>query len=205
MTYESLHDRLKGKIAKNVAKKLGIKKVNAVPTIEKVVISTGINKSKMDGKEMKKYVIESLTKISGQQPVTTKAKKAISNFKTREGMVIGAMVTLRGKQMENFLDRFLSYGLPRVRDFRGASNKLDGHGNYSIGIKDHSIFPEIDPPDAKQIFGLQIQITTTAKTDEEGRALLEELGVPFRKRQQDVKKEKDDNSIDDKDDSTHTS
>ncbi|MBT3293557.1 50S ribosomal protein L5 [Candidatus Peregrinibacteria bacterium] len=205
MTYESLHDRLKGKIAKNVAKKLGIKNVNAVPTIEKVVISTGINKSKMDGKEMKKYVIESLTKISGQQPVTTKAKKAISNFKTREGMVIGAMVTLRGKQMENFLDRFLSYGLPRVRDFRGASNKLDGHGNYSIGIKDHSIFPEIDPPDAKQIFGLQIQITTTAKTDEEGRALLEELGVPFRKRQQDVKKEKDDNSIDDKDDSTHTS
>ena len=205
MTYESLHDRLKGKIAKNVAKKLGIKNVNAVPTIEKVVISTGINKSKMDGKEMKKYVIQSLTKISGQQPVTTKAKKAISNFKTREGMVIGAMVTLRGKQMENFLDRFLSYGLPRVRDFRGASNKLDGHGNYSIGIKDHSIFPEIDPPDAKQIFGLQIQITTTAKTDEEGRALLEELGVPFRKRQQDVKKEKDDNSIDDKDDSTHTS
>ena len=180
MAYQSLHDRLKGPMRKALQDELSIKNVHAVPRIEKVVVNVGINKSKHDSKEMRAYIEESLSLITGQKPVFTKSRKAISNFKIRENMVIGAMVTLRGKQAEEFLDRLLSYALPRVRDFRGLSLKLDGNGNYSIGIRDHSIFPELPPVDASKIFGLQIQITTTAKNDEEGFALLKQIGMPFR-------------------------
>jgi large subunit ribosomal protein L5 len=181
MAYVTLQNRLQTEIAKNVAKKLSIQNVNAVPRIEKVVVSVGLNKSKMDGKEMQAYVQNTLSIITGQKPVFTKAKKAISNFKTREGMVVGAMVTLRGEAMTEFMDRLLSYSLPRIRDFRGLPKKFDGQGNYSIGIKDHSIFPEVPPPDAKQIFGLQVQIKTTATSDADALVLLQELGVPFRR------------------------
>ncbi len=180
MAYETLHDRLRGSIRKELSKELGIKNIHALPRLSKVIVSAGISKTKMDSKEMHEYVAESLAKITGQKPVLTKAKKAISNFKTRKGLVVGAMVTLRGKQMEQFLDRTISYVLPRVRDFRGLPTKLDGHGNYSIGLRDHSIFPEVPPPDAKQIFGLQIQIVTTAKNDEQARILLKQINVPFR-------------------------
>jgi len=180
MAYATLHERLRGPVTENLKKELSTPNIHALPRIEKVVVSTGINKSKMDSKELHAYIGESLEKITGQKPVYTRAKKAISNFKTREGIVVGAMVTLRGPKMEQFLDRLLSYALPRTRDFRGLPGKLDGQGNYSIGIKDHSIFPEVSPPDAKQIFGLQIQISTTAKNDEEGRALLKQIGMPFR-------------------------
>lgn len=134
----------------------------------------------MDRQEMREYVTECLAKITGQQPVMTKARMAISNFKTRKGMVVGSVVTLRGRRMEEFLDRLISYALPRIRDFRGLSRKLDGHGNYSIGIRDHSIFPEVPPPDAKQIFGMQVQITTTTDNDQQAFALLKEIGIPFR-------------------------
>jgi len=180
MSYKSLHDRLAGPITKELSKKLKQKNIYALPRIEKVIVSTGINKSKMDGKEVRAYVEDSLAKITGQKPVFTKAKQAISNFKTREGMIVGAMVTLRGKKMEEFLDRLLSFVIPRIRDFRGLPTNFDGQGNYAIGIRDHSIFPEVPPPDAKQIFGLQIQITTTTNDDEEARALLKEMGMPFR-------------------------
>ena len=180
MAYATLHDRLRGPILKALQKKLKQENINALPRIEKVVINTGLNKSKMDSKEMHEYVIQSLTKITGQKPVLRRTNKAISNFKTRVGMIVGVSVTLRGKQMEEFLDRLLSYALPRIRDFRGLPRKLDGHGNYAIGIRDHSIFPEVPAPDAKQIFGLQIQITTTAKNDAEAMALFKELGIPFR-------------------------
>jgi large subunit ribosomal protein L5 len=180
MAYESLHKRLRGPIAANLQKELGIKNPNALPRLEKVVVNVGINKSKMDSKEMQAYIIDSLSKITGQRPVKTKTRKAISNFKTREGMVVGSMVTLRGKSMEDFLDRLLSYSLPRIRDFRGLSTKLDGHGNYAIGIRDHSIFLEVPAPEPKEIFGMQVQITTTAETDEQAVALLKQMGMPFR-------------------------
>ena len=180
MAYDTLQTRLKGPIVTALKDELKIKNIHALPKLEKVVVSVGINKSKMDSKEMQAYIIETLGLITSQQPVLTKAKKAISNFKTRQGNVVGAMVTLRGPQMEVFLDRLISYILPRIRDFRGLNTKLDGQGNYSIGLRDHSIFPEVPPVDAKQIFGLQIQIKTTADNDEAARALLKQIGVPFR-------------------------
>lgn len=181
MAYDTLHNRLRGPIAKNLSSTLKIKNVHALPSLEKVTVNVGINKSKMDSKETHAYVEDSLMKITGQKPVFTLARKAISNFKTREGMKVGCRVTLRGKQMEEFLDRLISYAIPRIRDFRGLPTKLDGQGNYSIGIRDHSIFPEVPAPDAKQIFGMQVVITTTAKNDEEGRALLKEMGMPFKR------------------------
>ncbi|MAE68439.1 MAG: 50S ribosomal protein L5 [Candidatus Peribacteraceae bacterium] len=190
MAYATLHDRLRGPIATKVGKQLGVKNALALPQVEKVTVNVGINKSKMDSKEMHAYIEESLMKITGQKPVFTKARIAISNFKTREGNVVGCRVTLRGKRMEEFLDGLLSYAIPRIRDFRGLPSKLDGQGNYSIGIRDHSIFPEIAAPDAKQIFGLQIVISTTAKSDKEGMALLKEMGMPFRKEKAEEKKVK---------------
>ncbi|MDP7247586.1 MAG: 50S ribosomal protein L5 [Candidatus Peribacteraceae bacterium] len=191
MAYASLHDRLRGPIAKDLKKDLGIKNTYALPRIEKVVVNVGINKSKMDSKEMHQYVIDSLAQITGQKPVVTKARVAISNFKTREGMVVGAMVTLRGKQMEEFLDRLISYSLPRIRDFRGVTTNFDGHGNYAIGIQDHSIFPEVPLPDAKQIFGLQVQITTTTDSDKEAKVLLKAIGMPFKKEAKETNEEKE--------------
>lgn len=181
MAYISLHDRLRGPVREALKKELGIKNVHALPALRQVVVSTGINKSKMDSKEIHQYVAECLALITGQKPVFTKSKKAISNFKTRQGLVVGAMVTLRGRKMEDFLDRLISYSLPRIRDFQGLKTKLDGHGGYSIGLKDHSIFVEIPPVDAKQIFGLQIQVTTTADNDVAGMALLKQIGFPFKR------------------------
>ncbi len=180
MAYTSLHDRLRGPVAAALKQELAVKNTLALPRITRVVVNTGINRTKMEGKETHEYVAECLRKITGQKPVFTKARQAISNFKTRKGLVVGAMVTLHGRRMEEFLDRLISYILPRIRDFRGLSPVLDGHGNYSIGIADHSIFPEVPPPDAKQIFGLQVQISTTAKTDGEARALLRQIQMPFR-------------------------
>ncbi|MFA6039480.1 MAG: 50S ribosomal protein L5 [Candidatus Peribacteraceae bacterium] len=179
MKYESLHHRLRGPIAKTLQKELGVDNIHALPRMEKVIVNVGINKTKMDSKELHQYIGETLALITGQKPVFRKTRKAISNFKTREGTTVGAMVTLRGAKMEEFLDRLLSYVLPRIRDFRGLPTKLDGHGNYAIGLKDHTIFPEVPSVEAGRIFGLQIQLSTTAKNDEEGRALLKALGMPF--------------------------
>lgn len=179
MAYQSLHDRLRGPIAKALQQELKVKNMHALPRLKKIIVNVGINKTKMDSKEIHEYVGECLKKITGQKPIFTVAKKAISNFKTREGIIVGAVVTLRGKRMEEFLDRLVSYILPRIRDFRGLPTKLDGHGNYAIGLRDQSIFPELPPPEAGRIFGMQIQITTTAGRDDYARALLKQIGMPF--------------------------
>lgn len=178
--YDTLHDRLRGPIAEALKKELKVTNVNALPRIEKVVVNVGINRSRMESKEMHEYVGQCLTKITGQKPVFTRARKAISNFKIRQGLVVGAVVTLHGRRMEEFLDRLISYVLPRIRDFRGINSKLDGHGNFAIGLRDHSIFPEVPPPDAGKLFGMQIQLTTNTQKDEYARALLKLMGMPFR-------------------------
>lgn len=178
--YTTLHDRLRGPIQEKLGQQLNIKNKHALPKIEKVIVNVGINKSKMDSKDLHEYIGETLGRITGQKPVYTRARIAISNFKTRKGLVVGAMVTLRGRKMEEFLDRLLSTALPRIRDFRGLPTKLDGHGNYAIGLKDQSIFPEVPGSDVAKIFGMQIQITTTAKNDNDAMALFKLLGVPFK-------------------------
>ncbi|NOS67990.1 MAG: 50S ribosomal protein L5 [Candidatus Peribacteraceae bacterium] len=177
--YDTLHDRLRGPIAKALQQELGIKNIHALPRLQKVIVNVGINKTKMDGKEIHEFIVDVLKRITGQKPVFRTARIAISNFKTREGLVVGAMVTLRGKRMEEFLDRLISYILPRIRDFRGLPTKLDGRGNYAIGLRDHTIFPEVPSSDVGKIFGMQIQITTTAGRDDYGKALLKHMGMPF--------------------------
>src|SRR3989338_2441360 len=178
-SYATLHDRLRGPIREALKEQLKIKNIHALPRIEKVIVNVGINKSKRDSKELHAYIGESLGIITGLKPVYTKARVAISNFKTRQGLVVGAKVTLRGKRMEEFIDRLLSTALPRIRDFRGLPSRLDGQGNYAIGLKDHSIFPEIAPPEPAKIFGMQIQFPTTARNDAEAMALLKLIGMPF--------------------------
>lgn len=188
MAYASLHDRLRGPIAQALKEELKVSNVHALPRLQKVVVNVGINRSKMEGKEVQEYVSDCLKRITGQKPVFRLSRKAISNFKIREGLVVGAMVTLRGRRMEEFLDRLISYVLPRIRDFRGLPAKLDGHGNYAIGLKEHTMFPEIPSTDILKTFGLQIQITTTAGTDERCRALLKQIGMPLKAdRRQDAK------------------
>lgn len=186
MSYQTLHDRLQGPIREALAKELGIKNIHALPRLEKVIVNVGINRSKMEGKEMLEYINDSLQRITGQKPIIRKARKSVSSFKVREGQIVGSMVTLRGKSMEAFLDRLLSYVFPRIRDFRGLPVKMDGQGNYAIGLRDQTVFPEIPATDLHRVFGMQIQIKTTAPTDKEGRALLEQLGVPFRKEKKDA-------------------
>lgn len=180
MSYTTLHERLRGPVRTALKEELKIKNVHALPRMEKVIVNVGINRAKMEGKEMQEYVVECLRLITGQKPVLRPSRKAISNFKIREGQIVGAMVTLRGRKMEEFVDRLVSYVLPRIRDFRGLPGKLDGHGNYAIGLKDQTVFPEVPSADLQKTFGLQIQLTTTAKNDEEGKALLKQIGMPIR-------------------------
>ncbi len=184
MAYASLHDRLRTEIAKNLQKELKAKNLHALPRLQKVTVNVGINKTKMDSKELHEYIAQSLQAITGQKPVFTRAKKAISSFKTREGITVGAMVTLRGRRMEEFLDRLVSYVLPRIRDFRGLPMKLDGRGNYAIGLRDHTIFPEVPPVEAGRIFGLQIQLTISGGSDDASAALLRQIGMPFVRRKE---------------------
>lgn len=150
-----------------------------VPQIEKVVINSGINSSQ--DKKWVDEVIADIAAITGQRPVITKARDSISNFKVRKGMPVGVTLTLRGANMYNFLQRLICVALPMIRDFRGISRKLDGRGNYNLGIADHSIFPEIKVDSNRSSIGMDIAIVTTAKTDAEGRELLELMGMPFRK------------------------
>lgn len=179
MAYASLHDRLRTDIAQNLKKELKVDNLHALPRLQKVVVNVGINKTKMDSKELHDYIGQTLQAITGQKPVYTLAKKAISTFKTREGIVVGAMVTLRGRKMEEFVDRLVSYVLPRIRDFRGIPSKLDGRGNYAIGLRDHTIFPEVPPVEAGRIFGMQIQFSISGGSDEASLALLRQIGMPF--------------------------
>lgn len=180
MAYDTLHDRLRGPIRTTLQDELKIKNVHALPRLEKVVVNVGINRTKMEGKEMQDFIIDTLQRITGQKPVLRATRKSISNFKITKGRTVGAMVTLRGRRMEEFLDRLVSYVLPRIRDFRGLPTKLDGHGNYAIGLRDQSVFPELPMADLQRSFGLQVQITTTAKNDDEARLLLKQIGLPFR-------------------------
>jgi large subunit ribosomal protein L5 len=176
-------ERLKELYQKEVAGKLqaefGIKNPMAVPKIEKIVLNMGLGEAVQNAKILD-TAVEELTAIAGQHAVITKAKKSIANFKLREGMPIGARVTLRGSRMYEFLDRLIHVALPRVRDFRGVSKRaFDGRGNYTLGVRDHLIFPEIDYSKVDKSKGMNITIVTTAKTDDQARFLLKELGMPF--------------------------
>lgn len=176
-----LREKYKKDVAPAIAKEFEIKNSMAVPKLEKIVINMGMGEA-ISNSKMLDTAVEELATITGQKPVVTKAKKSIAAFKLREGMRIGTMVTLRGSRMYEFLDRLISVALPRVRDFRGISPKsFDGRGNYTMGVKEQLIFPEIDFNNVDKTRGMNISIITTAKNDEEGRALLKALGMPFRK------------------------
>ncbi len=176
--------RLKEKFIKEVApalaKEFGYRNPMSIPKLEKIVVNMGLGEAIQNAKVLD-HAINDLATITGQRPVITKAKKSIAAFKLRAGMSIGAMVTLRGDRMYEFLDRLVNIVLPRVRDFRGVSAKsFDGRGNYTLGLRDQLIFPEIDFGKVDKARGMNISIVTTAKTDEEARALLRHLGMPFR-------------------------
>jgi len=169
------------KIKSQIQKELGFKNVMQVPRLDKIVLNVGLGEALQNGKLIESSV-EQLKVISGQMPVVTKAKKSIANFKLREGVPIGVMVTLRGNRMYQFFERLVSFALPRERDFKGLPKKsFDGRGNYSIGLKEQLIFPEIDYDKIDKIQGMNITICTTARTDEEGRCLLTQMGLPLRK------------------------
>jgi large subunit ribosomal protein L5 len=175
-----LRERYRSEVAPALMRELGYSNPMAVPRLEKIVLNMGLGEAVQNPKVIDSAV-EELTVIAGQKPVVTKAKKAISNFKLREGMPIGAMVTLRGDRMYEFLDRLVAAALPRVRDFKGVPDRsFDGRGNYSLGLREQVIFPEINLDKVDKIKGLTIVICTTARTDAEGKALLRGLGMPFR-------------------------
>ena len=162
-------------------KRFGYKNINEVPRLEKIVLNMGLGDCKDNSKSLQ-LAVEELKMIAGQKPVITTAKKSVANFKVREGMNVGAKVTLRGNRMYDFLDKFISIALPRVRDFRGISSKsFDGRGNYAVGVQEQRIFPEIEFGKVEKVRGFDICIVTTAKTDEEARELLKLLGMPFAK------------------------
>ena len=175
-----LRERYRSEVAPALAKEFDITNPMAVPKLEKIVINMGLGEAIANAKIVDTAADE-LTSITGQKPVTTRAKKSIAAFKLRQGMPIGSMVTLRGDRMYEFFDRLVSVALPRVRDFRGVSPKaFDGRGNYTLGIRDQLIFPEIDFNKVDKTRGMNISIVTTARNDEQARALLRALGMPFR-------------------------
>lgn len=174
-----LKDQYKADAVPALMKEFSYSNVNEVPKLDKIVINMGIGDAKTDEKALQGG-INDLTVISGQKPVTTVAKKSVANFKVREGMKIGAKVTLRGDRMYEFLDKLISIAIPRVRDFRGLNPEaFDGRGNFAMGFKEQLVFPEIEYDNVDKIRGMDIIMVTTAETDQEGRALLKELGMPF--------------------------
>lgn len=176
-----LRERYVKEIVPNMQKKFNYKSVMQVPKLDKIVINIGCGDATHNSKLLD-AACNDLLQITGQKPVVTKAKKSIAGFKIREGQAIGCKVTLRGERMYNFLDKLISVSLPRVRDFRGLSPKAyDGRGNYTIGIKEQLVFPEIEFDDVVKVRGMDIVLVTTANTNEEAHALLEELEIPFRK------------------------
>ena len=185
MAEKVYNNRVKEKYEKEVVpflmKKFGYKSVMECPKLVKIVINTGLGDIKDNAKSIQMTENE-IKLISGQQPILTKAKKSVANFKVREGQTVGIKVTLRGERMYNFYDKFVSIALPRLRDFRGVSDKaFDGRGNYSVGLKEQLIFPEITYDQVEKIRGMDVAIVTTAETDEEARELLRALGMPFKK------------------------
>ena len=178
-------NRLKEKFSKEITpalvSKFNYKSVMQVPKVEKIVINMGIGDAVQNAKSLD-VAVEELATITGQKPIITRAKKSIAGFRLREGMPIGAKVTLRGERMYEFLDKLVSVSLPRVRDFRGISKKsFDGRGNYTLGVREQLIFPEIDYDKVSKVRGMDIVIVTTANTDEEARELLTQIGMPFQK------------------------
>lgn len=175
-----LKDHYRDKVAPALIEKFGYRSPMQVPRIVKVTLNMGVGEAVNDKKNID-MAVGDMTKIAGQKPVVTKARKAIANFKIREGLAIGCMVTLRGERMYEFLDRLITVAFPRVRDFRGVSGRaFDGRGNYNIGLKEQIIFPEIEYDKIDKLRGMNISITTTAKTDEEAKALLAAFRFPFR-------------------------
>ena len=175
-----LQQHFREKIAPELKAKFGYKSLMEVPRVTKITLNMGLSEAVSD-KKIIEHAVGDMTKIAGQKPVVTKARKAIAGFKIREGYPIGCMVTLRGSRMYEFLDRFITIALPRVRDFRGISGKaFDGRGNYNIGVKEQIIFPEIEYDKIDALRGMNISITTTAKTDDEAKALLAAFKFPFR-------------------------
>lgn len=175
-----LYETYKSEIVPKLMEKFQYKNVMQVPRVERVVINIGVGEAIQNPKALD-GAVNDLTLISGQKPVVTRAKKSIAGFKLREGMAIGCKVTLRGERMYNFLDKLINLCLPRVRDFRGVSPQaFDGRGNYSLGIKEQTIFPEIEYDKIDKIRGLEVALVTTAQTDEEARELLRHMGMPFR-------------------------
>jgi large subunit ribosomal protein L5 len=176
-----LKEKYQSEIVPGLISKFGYTSTMQAPKVEKIVINMGVGDAVQNSKSLDNAV-EELTLISGQKPVVTKAKKSIAGFRLREGMPIGAKVTLRGERMYDFLDKLISVSLPRVRDFRGVSPKsFDGRGNYTLGVKEQLIFPEVDYDKVNRVRGMDIVIVTTADTDEEARELLSQFGMPFKK------------------------
>ena len=174
-----LQERYVAEIAPALNAKFGYKSVMQIPKLDKVIVNVGCGESKNNAKEIE-AICKDLATITGQKPITRKARKSVANFKLREGETVGVMVTLRGDKMYEFLDRLFSVALPRVRDFRGINpNSFDGRGNYAMGLKEQLIFPEIEYDKVDKIRGMNICICTTAKTDEEAKELIAQLGAPF--------------------------
>ena len=179
----NLQERYQKEIAPALFKTFSFKNVMQIPHIEKVVVNIGLGEA-LDNPKALESAVADLTQITGQKPVLTKARKDISNFKLRAGRLIGTKVTLRGERMWSFLDRLLNIALPRVRDFRGVpTNAFDGRGNYTLGLRDQLVFPEIEYDKIDKLRGMEITIVTSAKTDEQARALLQLLGMPFSKKE----------------------
>ena len=176
----ALKEKYRKEIVSTLMSEFGYKNIMQTPRLEKIVLNMGLGAAIQEAKLIDDGVY-SLARISGQKPVVTKSKKAISNFKLREGMSVGVMVTIRGVRMFQFLERFITAAIPRIRDFKGVSGKaFDGHGNYTLGVKEQLIFPEIDYDKIGAVKGLNVSIITTAKTDAEAKSLLRNLGIPFR-------------------------
>lgn len=174
-----MHERYNNEIAPALLKSFGFKNVMQVPRLEKIVVNIGLGEA-LDNPKALEAAVADLTTITGQKPVQTKARKSIANFKLREGRLIGTKVTLRGPRMWAFFDRLVNIALPRVRDFRGISpNAFDGRGNYTLGLKDQLVFPEIEYDKIDKLRGMEVTIVTSARNDEEARALLRQLGMPF--------------------------
>ena len=175
-----LRNKYKDEIVPQLMKDFGFKNIMQVPKLNRIVVNMGLGEAVQNAKLIESAV-EELSAITGRKPVVTRAKKSIATFKLREGMPIGVMVTLRGEQMYDFLDRLISIALPRTRDFKGISPKaFDGRGNYTLGIREQIVFPEINYDKIDRIKGMNVTLVTTAETDEQGRALLKSLGMPFR-------------------------
>ena len=177
-----LQTKFKKEIAPKLKEVLGIKSVMAVPRVTRITINSGIGTYTKTHNKDYSNIVENITKISGQKPIVTRAKKAISNFKIKQNEPMGVVVTLRGKRMYDFLNKLVNIVFPRVRDFRGISPRaFDGRGNYNVGFKEHTVFPEISPDDVIKLHGLELNITTTAKNNKEGYELLKAIGFPFNK------------------------